>query len=68
MVVAQGKKMGKSVYVFSADDEGSKVVHVNFVDPSLKAKGLDARAWANNAAAIVGGKVGFITWCRPRKK
>jgi hypothetical protein len=56
-VVAQGKKLGKSVYVFSVDLEANKVVHVNSVDPSLKAKGLDARAWANNAAAIVGGKV-----------
>jgi alanyl-tRNA synthetase len=32
-------------------------VHVNFVDPSLKAKGLDARAWASNVTAIIGGKV-----------
>jgi hypothetical protein len=60
-VVLQGKKLGKSVYVFSVDPETSKVVHVNCVDPALKAKGLDARAWANNAAEIVGGKVLFFS-------
>jgi hypothetical protein len=61
-VVLQGKKFGKSVYVFSADPEANKVVHVNYVDSVLKAKGLDARAWANNAASIIGGKVCVSTW------
>jgi alanyl-tRNA synthetase len=56
-VIAQAKKLGKSAYVFSVEEESKKVVHLNYVDPSLKAKGLDARTWANNAAAIVGGKV-----------
>jgi hypothetical protein len=56
-LILQGKKLRKSVYVFSVDAEANLVVHANCVDLVLKAKGLDARAWANNAATVVGGKV-----------
>jgi len=55
-VVAQGRKFGKAVYVFSGD--GSKVAHVNYIPPSVKAKGADARAWASKVCEVLGGKAG----------
>ncbi|KAJ6558616.1 tRNA synthetases class II (A)-domain-containing protein [Mycena vulgaris] len=55
-VVSQGKKLGKAVYVFSADH--TKVAHVNYVPPSMKAKGADARAWATKVSEVLGGKAG----------
>ena len=57
-LVAQGRKLGKALYVFSVDSASGKVVHVNFVPPSLKSKGLDARQWATKVSEIVGGKAG----------
>ncbi|OBZ68342.1 Alanine--tRNA ligase [Grifola frondosa] len=57
-VVLQGKKLGKSVYVFSADLKGGKVAHVNHVSEAAKAKGLDARSWAAAVTEVVGGKAG----------
>ncbi|KAF9264255.1 hypothetical protein L218DRAFT_987257 [Marasmius fiardii PR-910] len=57
-LVAQAKKIEKTIYVFSADAEGGKVAHVNFVSPSLKAKGIDARTWAQRVTDILGGKAG----------
>ncbi|KAF9653789.1 hypothetical protein BDM02DRAFT_3152774 [Thelephora ganbajun] len=57
-LVAQGRKLSKALYVFSVDSESDKVVHVNFVPPSLKSKGLDARQWATKVSEIVGGKAG----------
>ncbi|KAF8647172.1 hypothetical protein AX16_007002 [Volvariella volvacea WC 439] len=57
-VVAQAKKIGKSVYVLSVDTEQGKVAHVNYVSPTLKGKGLDAREWAGKVADVVGGKAG----------
>lgn len=56
-MVAQGKKLGKAVYVLSVDTEGGKIAHVNYVPPALKEKGLDARTWANRVTDIIGGKV-----------
>ena len=57
-LVAQGRKFGKALYVFSVDSGNGKVVHVNFVPPSLKSKGLDARQWATKISEIIGGKAG----------
>jgi alanyl-tRNA synthetase len=57
-IVAQGRKLGKALYVFSVDSESEKVVHVNFVPPSIKSKGLDARQWATKVSEILGGKAG----------
>ncbi|KAF8891651.1 tRNA synthetases class II (A)-domain-containing protein [Infundibulicybe gibba] len=51
-VVSHAKKLGKAVYVFSADAEGGKVAHVNFVPPAVKGKGADARIWAANILAL----------------
>ncbi len=56
-VVLQGRKLGKAVYVFSVDEEGGKVGHVNHVPPSLKEKGADARTWASKVGEVLGGKV-----------
>lgn len=56
--VAQGRKLGKALYVFSVDSGVGKVVHVNFVPPSLKSKGLDARQWATKVSEVLGGKAG----------
>jgi alanyl-tRNA synthetase len=56
-VVSQGKKLGKAVYVFSPDRSGTKVAHVNYIPPSMKAKGADARTWATRVSEVLGGKV-----------
>ena len=53
----QAKKLGKSIYVFSADAANGKVAHVNAVSEAAKAKGLDGREWANAVVEILGGKV-----------
>lgn len=57
-VVAQARKTGKAVYLFSPDPEGTKVAHVNFVPPSLREKGIDAKVWATKVTDILGGKAG----------
>ncbi|KAL1751671.1 tRNA synthetases class II (A)-domain-containing protein [Schizophyllum commune] len=57
-VVAQARKAGKAVYLFSPDPEGTKVAHVNFVPPALREKGLDAKTWAAKVTDILGGKAG----------
>ena len=57
-VVLQAKKLGKSIYIFSADNTAGKVAHVNAVSEEAKAKGLDGREWASAVTAILGGKVG----------
>ncbi|GLB37216.1 putative catalyzes the attachment of alanine to tRNA(Ala) in a two-step reaction alanine is first activated by ATP to form Ala- AMP and then transferred to the acceptor end of tRNA(Ala) [Lyophyllum shimeji] len=57
-VVSQGKKLGKAIYVLSVDAEGGKVAHVNYVPPSLKERGLDARTWASRVTEVLGGKAG----------
>jgi hypothetical protein len=75
-VVAQGKKLGKAVYVFSADVSSGKVAHVNYVPPSMKAKGADARTWATKVTEVLGGKVScrspydvfYSHCCRPEAK
>ena len=56
-VAMQAKKLGKSLYILSADTQGGKVAHVNAVSPQAKSRGLDAREWANAVVQIVGGKV-----------
>ncbi|KAJ7925137.1 tRNA synthetases class II (A)-domain-containing protein [Mycena leptocephala] len=58
-VVSQGKKLGKAVYVFSSDLGGSKVAHVNYVPPSMKAKGADARVWATRVSEVLGESLLF---------
>ena len=60
-VVLQAKKLGKSIYIISADVEGGKVAHVNAVSEAAKAKGLDGREWASAVVAILGGKVSSIS-------
>ncbi|KIK68832.1 hypothetical protein GYMLUDRAFT_152556 [Collybiopsis luxurians FD-317 M1] len=57
-VVMQGRKLGKAVYVFSVDEASGKVAHVNFVPPSIRAKGADARTWATKVTDMIGGKAG----------
>ncbi|KAJ8495931.1 hypothetical protein ONZ51_g1376 [Trametes cubensis] len=57
-VVLQAKKLGKSIYIFSADNTAGKVAHVNAVSEEAKAKGLDGREWASAVTAILGGKAG----------
>lgn len=56
-VVLQAKKLGKSIYIFSADQSAGKVAHVNAVSEEAKAKGLDGREWASAVVEILGGKV-----------
>ncbi|KAH9850281.1 tRNA synthetases class II (A)-domain-containing protein [Lenzites betulinus] len=57
-VVLQAKKLGKSIYIFSADQSAGKVAHVNAVSEEAKAKGLDGREWAATVVELVGGKAG----------
>ena len=56
-VVLQAKKLGKSIYIFSADAANGKVAHVNAVSDAAKVKGLDGREWASAVVEILGGKV-----------
>ena len=56
-VVAQGKKLGKAVYVFSVNAEGGKVAHANYVPEDVRANGFDARTWASKVTEVLGGKV-----------
>lgn len=56
-VVAQGKKLGKAVYVFSVSVGGGKVAHANYVPEDVRAKGFDARTWASKVTEVLGGKV-----------
>ncbi|KAF8967816.1 tRNA synthetases class II (A)-domain-containing protein [Flammula alnicola] len=57
-LVSQAKQLEKSLYVFSVDTENKKVAHANYVSPSLKLKGADARTWASKVTDVVGGKAG----------
>ncbi|GBE81242.1 Alanine--tRNA ligase [Sparassis crispa] len=57
-IAQQSRKLGKTVYVFSADVAGGKVAHINYVSETAKAKGLDGREWASTVAGILGGKAG----------
>ncbi|KAF9481569.1 hypothetical protein BDN70DRAFT_876232 [Pholiota conissans] len=57
-LISQAKQLSKSVYVFSVDTENKKVAHANYVSPSLKTKGVDARTWAAKVTDILGGKAG----------
>jgi len=57
-LISQAKQLGKSVYVFSVDAETKKVAHANYVSPSLKSKGADARTWASKVTDVLGGKAG----------
>ncbi|KAF9076559.1 tRNA synthetases class II (A)-domain-containing protein [Rhodocollybia butyracea] len=57
-IALQARKTSKAIYIFSVDPEGDKVAHVNFIPPSLKAKGADARTWASKVTDIIGGKAG----------
>ncbi|EMD37438.1 hypothetical protein CERSUDRAFT_83193 [Gelatoporia subvermispora B] len=57
-VAQQGRKLGKTIYVFSADAEGGKVAHINYVSEAAKSNGLDGRTWAGVVAEILGGKAG----------
>ncbi|KIY44323.1 hypothetical protein FISHEDRAFT_77527 [Fistulina hepatica ATCC 64428] len=57
-LVSQARKLQKSIYVFSASHDGSKIAHVNYVAPELKGKGVDARKWAAHVSEILGGKAG----------
>lgn len=57
-VAAAAKKADKAIYVFSKDEEAGKVAHVNYVTPALKAKGADARKWAEKVTDLISGKAG----------
>ena len=61
-VVAQAKKLGKSVYLFSVDPTGEKVVHVNFVSEAARKRGLEARSWASKVSEVIGGKVCLVSF------
>ena len=53
----EAKKINKSLYVFSLDQSNGNVVHVNYVSPTLRGKGADARSWAGSVTDLIGGKV-----------
>jgi len=57
-VVSLARKAEKSVYLFSHDAEQGKIPHVNYVSPSLKKQGLDARVWSGKVSELIGGKAG----------
>ena len=62
-LISQAKQLGKSLYVLSVDPETEKVAHANYVAPSLRAKGVDARKWSSKVVEVLGGKVCFDHYC-----
>ncbi|KAJ3768728.1 tRNA synthetases class II (A)-domain-containing protein [Lentinula raphanica] len=57
-IASQARKMAKAIYVFSIDFESGKVIHVNFIPPSIVSKGADARTWAAKVTDLIGGRAG----------
>ncbi|THV06778.1 hypothetical protein K435DRAFT_743360 [Dendrothele bispora CBS 962.96] len=57
-IANQARKTGKAIYVFSVDATNGRVAHVNYIPPFLKAKGADARVWAQKVTDSIGGKAG----------
>lgn len=57
-VVAEGRKKGKAVYVFSVDLEGGKVAHANHLPEACQSEGFHAQIWASKVTEILGGKGG----------
>jgi alanyl-tRNA synthetase len=56
-VALQAKRLGKAVYVFSADTGAGKVAHVNHVPEAYRTASFDARTWASTVSDVLGGKV-----------
>ena len=56
-LISRAKQLGKSLFVLTVDPETDKVAHANYVAPSLKAKGADAREWSSKVVEVLGGKV-----------
>jgi len=59
-LVSQAKQLSKSIYVFSVDSDNQKLAHANYVSPTLKECGADARTWAAKVTDLVGGKVCLV--------
>ncbi|KAF8342014.1 tRNA synthetases class II (A)-domain-containing protein [Cantharellus anzutake] len=57
-VLLKARSLEKSVYLFSADQESSKVAHINFVPKRKISKEFDARIWSSAVTRIIGGKAG----------
>jgi alanyl-tRNA synthetase len=57
-LVSQARRLAKGLYVFSIEPETHKVMHANYVPPSLIVRGADARTWASKVTDIFGGKTG----------
>ncbi|KDR75441.1 hypothetical protein GALMADRAFT_249500 [Galerina marginata CBS 339.88] len=57
-LISQARQLDKSLYVFSVDTANQKVAHANYVSPSLKSLGADARNWASQVTDVLGGKAG----------
>jgi alanyl-tRNA synthetase len=58
-LISQARQLGKSLYVLSVEPETDKVAHANYVAPSLRERGADARKWSSQVAEVLGGKVYF---------
>ncbi|KAH0349858.1 alanyl-tRNA synthetase, partial [Aureobasidium melanogenum] len=52
------KQKDKTIYLIAADEKDGKVVHGCHVSAEAKEKGVDAPAWANEVAGVLGGKAG----------
>ena len=62
--VTTGKTLSRAVYVFSPDNENSKVAHVNFLPKEvLERKVLDAKSWLEEVSKVIGGKARLIRTC-----
>lgn len=57
-VMNEVKHLGKVAYIFSADANGTRIVHMNYVSEAYRTRGLDARAWATKVSEVLGGKAG----------
>lgn len=55
------KALGKASYVFSADVEGGKVAHANYLPKEvMDRKVIDAKSWLADVSAVLGGKVSIF--------
>jgi len=57
-LISHAKQLEKSIYVLSVDPETDKVAHANYVAPSMRTKGADARKWSSDLVEVLGGKAG----------
>jgi len=57
-VILKARTLDRGVYLFSSDQDTSKVAHINFVPKVRISKEFDAKTWSSSVAGLLGGKAG----------